>query len=581
MIMNTKKIKGALASIIMCVTLNACYELDLSPTTQLSPSTFWKTDEHAKQAIMACYQALKWNETYYRFFAMDCISDVATGYDEPGYWDLSRGVWTARNGVVQNRWTHSYDGVARVNMALKSLNEASGISTQVRSEIEGEGKFLRALYYFFLLNHFGGVPLYDETYDYNRDYMNMTLPRSSEEDTRLFILKDLDDAIEKLPVKWVDSDYGRATKGAAYALRGRVYLYNKQYELAKQDFEEIVLDPSKLGYNYGLHPNYAELFTPIADQSSEMIFAVQNHATTALSLGMPYAWYMGSNACVGVSWNNVMPDVQLVDRYELKDGKPFDWDDFIPGFNNSVEIREKTFMATLSDDKKTVVKYPEYYEQLLNMYEQRDPRMQQTIILPYTHYIGVLGGEPKDYLYVVASGVTTSNGFIVVNRGYKTYLFRKFVPEGLMNGMITNSQRSSIPINFPIIRYADILLMLAECYNELGNVDEAIKYINVVRQRPSTNLPALNSGPIWLEARTKEDVFKRIYQERAVEFPAEGLRYYDLKRWNLLDDVQNSPELDFLGSSIYVNKFENKDYYWPIPQQELDRNPNLAQNPGW
>lgn len=579
-----KTIKNIL-KIAVCVTacgmFSGCYELDLSPKTQLSPSTFWKTDEHAKQGIMACYQALKWKETYYRFFGMDCLSDVATGYDDAGYWDISRGTWTSGSEYAQNRWQHTYDGVARVNMTLRNLSEAPGVSDQVRMEVEGEGKFLRALYYFFLLNHFGGVPLYDETFDYNKDYMLMTRPRSTEEQVREFILQDLEAAITNLPVKWDKSDYGRATKGAAYALRGRVYLYNKQYDLARKDFEEIVLDPSGLNYNYSLYPDYAKLFTPEGDESDEMIFAVQNHATNSQSLGMPYAWYMGTNACVGTSWNNVMADVQLVDRYEMKDGRPFNWDEFIPGFTTSKEVREETFIATLSADKKTVAAYPKHYKDLVSMYDQRDPRMRQTIILPYTHYLGILGGIPKDYEYVVASGVTTTNGFVVVNRNYRTYLFRKFVPEGLMDGMITTAQRASIPINFPIIRYADVLLMLAECYNELDRVDDAVKYINMVRQRPSTNLPALNSGEPWLEARTKEEVFDRINQERMVEFPAEGLRYYDLKRWEIIDKVQNGPELDFLGNSVYVNKFEDKNYYWPIPRQEMDRNPNLTQNPGW
>ena len=171
----------------------------------------------------------------------------------------------------------------------------------------GEAKFLRGLFYFFLMQHFGGVPLYDETTDYNKDYMKLLKPRETEEKTREFILKDLTDAIKLLPVKWSQSNYGRATKGAAYALRGKVYLYNKQYDLASKDFEEIVLDPSQQGYGYELYPNYADLFTKVGDSSSEMIFAIQNYFKIPNWLGMPMCHYMGSNASMNACWNNVMP----------------------------------------------------------------------------------------------------------------------------------------------------------------------------------------------------------------------------------------------------------------------------------
>ena len=566
--------------IVLTAILPSCYDLDRFPQDKLSSGTFWKTDAHAKQAIMSCYQAMKQSEVYNQFFSMDCLTDIGTGYDAQGYWVISRSTWTADDAIARNRWQQTYEGVARANMAIFNISQSETISEDVKTQTIGEAKFMRALYYFFLINHFGDVPIYDETWDYNANYMDMTNPRDAIGKVRDFIINDLETAINNLPVAWPKSDYGRATKGAAYALRGKVYLYNQQYDLALKDFEEIVLDPNGKAYGYELYPDYAELFLPGGDESSEMIFAIQNMSGTgSFNLGMPYAHYMGSNAAIGVSWNNAMPSAELVDSYELKDGRPFDWDEFIPGFNENKEIREKTFIATLSEDKKTVAQYPEYYDGLLDMYEQRDPRMKQTIILPYTNYIGWVGNQNKDCEYVVATGVTTANGFIVVNRGYKTYLYRKFVPEGDMGGLVNS--RSHIPINYPIIRYADVLLMLAECYNELDQVDKAIACINQVRQRPSTNLPGLNSGPTWLEARTKQDVFKRIMQERAVEFPAEGHRYYDIKRWKLGVEMLNGDEVDFIGTSIYVNKFEEKDYLWPIPTAERDRNPNLTQNPNW
>lgn len=107
--------------------------------------------------------------------------------------------------------------------------------------------------------------------------------------------------------------------------------------------------------------------------------------------------------------------------------------------------------------------------------------------------------------------------------------------------------------------------------------------INQVRQRPSTNMPALNSGPSWLEARTHDEVFQRIVHERAVELAAEGHRFGDLKRWKLCEEKLNFKYDDILGNDRYTRKFVERDYLWPIPLTELERNPDLKsqQNPGW
>ena len=565
---------------LFALVLTGCYDLDRFPQDALSSETFWKTEMQAEEAINACYQALKLRETYWRFFAMDCISDIGIGYDDPGYLTISSGRLTSRDGYVSNRWRHSYEGVTRANNVIRNV-QGMNINETAKNQVLGEAKFLRGLFYFFLMQHFGGVPLYDETTDYNKDYMKLLKPRETEEKTREFILKDLTDAIKLLPVKWSQSNYGRATKGAAYALRGKVYLYNKQYDLASKDFEEIVLDPSQQGYGYELYPNYADLFTKVGDSSSEMIFAIQNYFKIPNWLGMPMCHYMGSNASMDACWNNVMPSVELVDSYECKDGRPFNWDDFIPGYNESKEVREQTLRATLTDDLKAVKDYPKYYKELLSMYEQRDPRMKETIILPYTYYLGNMKEVDNLCLFVYATGVSIQNGFVVINR-YKNnylYLYRKFVPEGNLGG--TWNSRGNTPFNFPIIRYADVLLMLAECYNEQGKLDEAVRYINIVRQRPSTNMPGINSGPEWLEARTKDAVFKRIMHERAVELPGEGLRYYDLRRWRLMEKYLNGDVQDAMGNHIYYTKFEEKDYLWPIPSEEIEKNPNLTQNPGW
>lgn len=182
--------------------------------------------------------------------------------------------------------------------------------------------------------------------------------------------------------------------------------------------------------------------------------------------------------------------------------------------------------------------------------------------------------------FVVAKGTNETKGYIRNNNGTFDYLWRKFVPEGDMNGTLTS--RDHVPVNFPLIRYADVLLMLAECYNEANRQGDAVALINQIRQRPSTHMPALNSGPDYLKANTKEEVLNRIIHERAVELACEGHRFSDLRRWGLCEAKLNFTYDDLLGKDVYTRIFVERDYLWPLPAVEFDRNPQLGDNnPGW
>lgn len=562
----------------MAVFFCSCYKLDRAPFDKPSSTTFWQTDAQAKMGIMGVYAKMKQDNVFGIHFGTDCMSDIGLGYDPPGHYVFATGVYTPREGYVINKWQNTYDAIMRANDAIRNVSQSKTISDNVKKLVIGEAKFLRALFYFHLLDYFGGVPLYDETVDLDKDYNTLLKPRATVEETRTFIINDLQEAINTLPVSWATAEYGRATKGAAVALRGKVYLYAKEYTKAATDFEDIVNNAAT--YGYSLNANYADLFTPKGHKSGEMIFAIQNMSGVGTEFGMPMDFYMGTRSSYGSCWNNVMPSITLADMYELKDGKPFNWNDFIPGFNESNTVKTETFIATLSTDAKTIAKLPKNYDALVAMYAQRDPRMAQTLILPYSTYLGWVANAPKLCTFAVATGVNETNGFIRNNKGWYTYFWRKFVPEGGMDGLISN--RAHTPINFPIIRFADVLLMLAECYNEAGKTTEAVALINRVRQRPSTNMPALNSGPAWLNATSKAEVFNRIVQERAVEFAAEGLRFSDIRRWKLAETLLSGKVEKQLNGIVALNRvFGSRDYLWPIPATEIEINSTITQNPGW
>ena len=125
--------------------------------------------------------------------------------------------------------------------------------------------------------------------------------------------------------------------------------------------------------------------------------------------------------------------------------------------------------------------------------------------------------------------------------------------------------------------------MQAECLNELGDQTGACSLINQVRTRKSVNMPALNSGPAWLVATTHDQVFERIRHERRIELACEGHSFDDMRRWGLLEELDGvyEDELDEYKKKSYQRKVTKRDYLWPIPLSEIDKNPNLKQNPDW
>lgn len=560
--------------------LSGCYDLDRAPFDQLSSSTFWQTEDQCKQGLMGVYASLKEDDLYGKLFLIDVNSDLASGYDQ--YESLQLGTATPRTDYMNGKWQNAYNTIQRANLAIRSISEAE-IDEAVKKQMVGEAHFLRALVYFHLLDYFGGVPLYDETTDLEKEFNNLMKLRGTENETREFILKDLDKALQAgLPAIWSKDNYGRVTQSAVHALTGKVHLYNKEYKAAISSLNEAL----KPEYGHSLHPDYAGLFTPAGNGSPEMIFGVINQGGTGQEYGMPMAWYAGSRGSFKGGWNNTVPSTQLVDMYEYKDGKPFNWDELFPGYTTDNAIKEKVMRAMVNDGGTTVLQIPEGAEKVKTMYAQRDSRLNATVIAPYSTFPGWVSDSPKALTFIFGKkedggilALNEKNGFMRNNRGgWETYFWRKFVPEGNWSGAITD--RAHTPVNFPVIRLADVYLMLAEAYNEEGQPAKAVEYINKVRAR--VKMALINSGPTWLTANTREEVFMRVFRERAFELANEGIRDSDLRRWKISHKILNKVDYGITGKPLLTRKFnENRDYLWPIPAAEIEINKGLKQNPGW
>lgn len=576
--------KIVLTLIAAATALTSCYELDLYPHDKVSTGVFWKTEAHAKQGVMGVYDCMKRKSDsgpsvgfFGQYYMLDALSDIALCND---YSTICSGASTDRTNYYAEKWKNMYDGIAKANHAIQNIPNIDATDDK-KNMFLAEVRFMRALFYAHLLDFYGGVPLYDDSWILSESFDRMLEPRSSEEQVREFIIKDLNFAETHLPYTWDDSNYGRATKAAAVALRGKVNLYAKQWEAAKTDFGKLV--NNKAEYKCDLNDDYAEMFKPDTDENPEMIFFISNSGGVGdENDGLCMAFYMGTRSTYGSGWANMTLDPGFVDSYEMKDGTEFNWNNYIPGYNEMSPENKLKALSCEYDKAGIVTEYPQYHEQIKAAFADRDPRLSQTCITPYSFFDGWNKNKPRKMECVLfAEGYPKADNGYIDEGDNRWYWFRKFVPEGDCNGQITN--RSNTPINFPLIRYADVLLMLAECYNELGDVDNAVKYINEVRSRPSTNMPGLNSGPAWLEARTKAEVHKRLMHERAVEFAGEGIRYSDIRRWRTAETVCNRTATEIHGDKRYEYKFsKDRDYLWPIPGTEIEKNKNLLpNNPGW
>ncbi|MDE7118973.1 MAG: RagB/SusD family nutrient uptake outer membrane protein, partial [Muribaculaceae bacterium] len=434
------KLKHIALPIITAAMLAGCERLDYTPGNQMSGQTFWQTEEHARQAAVGLYAAMKEPWCFGMEFTFDMCSDLADGASP--WADISRGTLASNSSGVQNHWQYLYELVHRSNTVIRNV-ATMPIAQQTIDRVTAEARFLRAMAYFRMLNCWGGVPYYDETCDINQQFANLKSPRCPVDELRGHIIDDLTFAIAHLPVTWESADLGRATKGAAYALRGKVYLFNQQWDEAVAAFEEIVYHTPE-NYGYELHPDYGSLFRLYNGlHSPEMIFSIQSIDGNTAGYALDIVSYFGNKSTMRlIAGNNIVPSTTLADMYENLDGSPFDWDDIFPGFNDADAATRRRLMSVAIDQGSTTVTSTLDCDTTLVMdaYRLRDPRLCLNIITPYSHYLGTdAGSNPMDKQFVLAD--PTKGGapmeamaFMRNSHGWNSYFWRKWIPTGNLDG---------------------------------------------------------------------------------------------------------------------------------------------------
>lgn len=322
---------------ISCFLFNAC-SLDTVPTDKYIESSFWKNEQQLNAGLTACYNSL-YNDYMYEGYASAIYSETITPnaymYDNThGFGVIGKGTHTPSNSdVIKEKWGACYEGIGRCNTFLVQI-ENFELDKDRKDRMIGEVKFLRALYYFELVNYYGSAPLILDPPDIDKQ---KDLPRDSKDKLLTQILTDLTDATNLLPDSYSASgDEGRPTKWAAWGLIARVNLYNENWQEA-EDAAKRIMESGK----FDLYPNYRQIFGRDNEGNNEVIFDIQ-----FLNPNFKHAMDL-----IMRQYNTCAPLLDLVKAYDMKDGTPY-------------------------DDSKP-------------LYEDRDPRFYQTIIYPGTTYMGI------------------------------------------------------------------------------------------------------------------------------------------------------------------------------------------------
>jgi starch-binding outer membrane protein, SusD/RagB family len=534
------KLRSIMWLLGLLFSVAACSDdfLTTEPTDRILRNAFWKTQNDFVLAVNATYRnAIAQDQMY-----IDGATDIA--YSQQ-YWMrqaiLARGTHDALYGWTRGLWQGLYQGIAKANEILAQLENTTVLTPAAAAEIEGQARFLRAQYYHELLWMFGEVPLLTRIPTEEEARAATRAPRDQ---VLALILADLTAAAEKLPNTWAASQRGRATKGAALAYKARAALYEASYQkyaannvARANELFRTAADAAQAVVNLGvyqLYPNFRNLFTNAGEGNSEVIYDYQ---VVAGQNGWR-AWRGFAPASMGGEVD-LTPTRALVDKFQMKDGLPID-------------------------------QSPLYNPDPVGMYENRDPRLYATVLYPMASFNATT--------YNSFPNSTTSDK---LDRGnfYNThtgYMGLKYVDPS-DRGAPTNSG-----LNFIKMRYADVLLMLAESSIELGELATAIGPMNLVRTR--AGMPAIVLG-------SQADMIALVRNERVVELAWEGLRLADIRRWRIAHLVMPGrvQGIDYLEGGLKVTAISDdlrvfnpaRDYLFPIPSTERDLNPGLTQNPGY
>jgi starch-binding outer membrane protein, SusD/RagB family len=490
---------SAIAIIVACNK-----KLDVLDTNNPTTESYFKSAIELQNGVNAVYSSLRAGNLVGRewFFTHDMRGGETwaggSQLEAPRAELLKQAAPSSSNAVMTSVWNGTYQMINRANLVISKAPDVTD-NTALRDVTVGEAEFLRAWAYFELVSMWGEVPLYTEPVTSPTGYKG----KSPAADIYALIISDLTDAATKLPA--TAGQDGRATKGAAYALLGRVQMQNGDYAAAKAALLQVY-------GKYALVPQYLDNFD--GDVKLGTVTVTTGHEYNAESIF----------------------EISFVDKGDNN----FNWGYSGEGATNPVSImRSQEYGIVWGNVIPS--------DQLLDEYEVNDPRYKFTFYESGDNIVTLNG--------TVAGKALTEDGMNVApsirNGVTKKRVFRKYsVLDWTDDGFHPDG------INQRMIRYADVLLMLAECEAEVGTPGQAANYINEVRARPSVNMPAVT-------LTSKEQALAAVMHERSVELAGEEVNNIDILRWRKKGYYP----------SIRPDPKPGQTDLFPIPASETSSNP--------
>ncbi len=549
--------------ILACVIAASCVDLNYTEeNTRDEAWTYEYFENGIKNMVFDVYAQIYNNEfeSNSAYFLAGATDEAQYALETGAVNNYVNGGWSAAN-PYSNTWNKSYTAIADICMYLEKIDQADLSEWQYNSSYDiwvqqmelfpYELRFLRAYFYFDLLRTYGDVPLVTTTLT-NAQANNIT--RTPADQIVKFIVDELDAVAPYLPVSYmseVNSEVGRATRVAAFALKARTLLYaasplfNPSGDKAKWEKAaeacKYILDNAK---TWGLKlSNYGALWGHDAFFNSEIIFGLGRGESNSFEM---------ANYPIGVENGSSgnCPTQSLVDQYEYLDNG----ETFAQRYPGSIDLNS------------------------VDPYEGLDPRFALTVVKNGDEWPS--NGAQKKVIETFVGGFNASPKYGATPTGY--YL-RKYVDGSCVTTADNQTTRRHTWILF---RLGEFYLDYAEAvFNATGSANDATygmtanEAINVLRNRSDIKMPKFTEdGDAWVE---------RYERERLVELAFENHRFWDVRRWKKADKYFRTIQVASISSSKELTRstvnrqWDDKYYFYPIPQTELKKNPNLTQNPGW
>lgn len=498
---------------LIALVFFACNDdfLDRQPIDSVTPDKFYADANNLSIGLTGVYDGLTEHEVYGSLPLLDAISDNGISIaDSPELINFATGSRSADvSGRIANFYLFSFQIISRANLLLDNIDVPGAITDTERATIEAEAKALRAIAYFRLVYLFGDIPIIETTL--SRDEF-LAISREPRAEVIAFILDELENAASVLNTEPFNGEKGRLTRQALLAFSARIMLYearlgNKTWSEALTAIEAAQSEAQNAGAGLvNIGGSGMENF--------EAVFSTDNEQNEEMlfSIGFDYSTFSdGQSSFTSYSIRALNGNERMIIH-----------SDFVNDFytTDGLPITDPSSIFDADDPHKN-----------------RDPRLQASLYvdnLDYPFLGSIYSGDP---------------------------FFRKFGPAEVFT--------ASLDYDIPVIRYAEVLLMLAEAENEVNNGpnDAAYDAINAVRAR--VNMPDVTTG------LSKDGFRDEVIHERRVEFAFEGIRWFDLVTLGIASDRINN--LGEHNRMFIVGTHE----HFPIPQSERDLNPNLSQNPGY